>query len=142
MRQIFYPGILVMMIALASVGQRATGQQSTTDQRSDKVNNTIIIDNKIVVKQRLSAEQSGIRLNAMPASPETFAKDQAIESHVTGDVQQVVTPPATVKGTMDNIVDVKNIITSADNDDSKACIEIGTVRNDDACKPKKGRRGR
>lgn len=102
----------------------------------ERVNNTIVLDNKIIVKEQLPASQSGIRLNSSPVSPEAQAKEAAIENRVTGQVQPDRGLPV-VKGEIDNFVDVKNIIVDSKSDDSKACIEIGTIGNADACKPKR-----
>lgn len=110
-------------------------QDGSLIKRNDKVNNVIIIDSKIVVRQQLPGEKSGIRLNTETITPETFAKEQAIENRLEGDVVPNK-PSLLVKGSMDNTVQAEGVYAIKRSKDSKACVEIGTVGNDQDCQSK------
>jgi hypothetical protein len=128
-----------MAVFLTSVlvfSNTSGAQDGTIVQRNDKVNNVIIINDKMVVRQQLPTEKSGIRLNTETVSPETYAKEQAIENRLDGEVNQNNLPQV-VKGEIDNIIQAEGIFAIKRSTEAKACIEIGVIGNDDACQKKR-----
>ena len=120
-----------LLLCIASMPSAA--QDSTVIERRDKVNTIVVIDDKLVVRSQAPGAQSGISVGVQPKSPETHAKEEAIENRLQGDVRPADQPAAIVRGEMDNIVQVEGVIAIERSEKAKSCVQIGTVGAEDDC---------
>lgn len=128
--------LIAMLSVLVICPGMSHGQDATLIERNDTVGNVIIIDGKMVVRQQLPGEKSGLRLNVGTVDAQTYAKEQAIENRVTGNVVPQK-PPSLVKGDMDNIIQAEGVYATKRSKDATACVEIGAVGGDEDCREKK-----
>ena len=110
----------------------AAAQEATLVERNDAVRNVIVIDDKLVKHRTSSGGESGIRIDPGAITPETHAKEQAIENRLEGGVRPN-RPRALIKGRMNNIVQVEGVFAVKRSEDDNACIEIGTVGGSGDC---------
>ena len=127
---------LPVFVGLVAPLALAHAQDGTLVQRNDKVNNVIVLDGKLVVRQQLPGDQSGIRINPNTLTQETYAKEQAIENRLEEAVQPNK-PSKLVKGEMDNTIQAEGVFAIKRSDGAKACVEIGAVGDGDCVEEKK-----
>ena len=126
------PGV-VATLALGLIGAPAAAQDDTIIERRDKVNNIIVIDDKLVVRKQLPGAESGISLNVKPEAPETYAKEEAIENRLEEDVRPAGQRAVLVRGETDNLVQAEGVFAIERSEKAEACVQIGTVGAEDDC---------
>ena len=134
MRAVNRRWFVVLAAAVPALAAPAvSAEEATIVQRNDAVRNVIVIDDRLVLDRVTPGGESGIRVDPDAASPETRAKEEAIENRLQGGVRPD-RRPSPVKGRMDNIVQVEGVFAVKRSENDKACIEIGTVGGDGDCR--------
>ena len=129
-------GLGIAVLALSIAVMPVAAQDSTVIERRDKVNNIVVIDDKLVVRKQLPGSQSGITVGGKAVVPETHAKEEAIENRLEGDVRPARQGAVLVRGQMDNLVQAEGVFAIKRSEKAEACVQIGTVGAEDDCSEK------